>query len=446
MITLNTKYGNVKIFTDNIEQEALSQIVKMANSPLGENANIRIMPDCHAGAGCTIGTTMKITDKVCPNVVGVDIGCGVTLLNTNIDFYSNLEQLDNIIRENIPYGKKVQKTKNLFEPLKNLKCWDKLNKDVRELAELSLGSLGGGNHFIEAYANGFISVHSGSRNIGYKVAQYYQNLAEKSMNYFYVNKRKLILEMIEPTQREQWLKENKIDYEKELAFLVGQDMQDYLHDIEILQQFANENRMCILNTIVKKLNGDSYNIINSIHNYIDTKNMILRKGAISAELGEKLVIPLNMRDGLLICVGKGNEDWNSSAPHGAGRLYSRTIAKKIVKLEDYKQSMDGIYSTCINENTLDESPFAYKDYQEIMQNIEPTVTIKARIKPIYNFKANQKGETILTKENEKECIYDINGYCMYIDKVCQNSDNCMEKEILEIKKENENNDRQTNIK
>lgn len=388
MIELKTKYDTVKIFTDNVEQEALGQITQMANSPLGKDAHIRIMPDCHAGKGCTIGTTLKITDKVCPNLVGVDIGCGVTYAETSIGFKKHFADIDSIIRTKIPYGMNVGTTKRKTTMLQTLKCWDKLKNETQELAYHSLGTLGGGNHFIECYDNKGIAVHSGSRNIGYRVAEYYQTLAEKSLNQYYVNQRKELLKDVEPKKREQFLKNNKISYNKELAYLTGQNMQDYLHDIKILQDFAMANRYLILHTIIDELGGTIRFSINSTHNYIDTTSMILRKGAICAGKDELLVIPLNMRDGILLCRGKGNKDWNYSAPHGAGRLYSRSQAKKEISLDEYKKSMQGIYSTCVNENTIDESPFAYKDYKEIIKFVKPTVTILERLKPIYNFKAD----------------------------------------------------------
>lgn len=382
-----TKNGSVMVYAQTVEQEAISQILEMANSPLGENAHIRIMPDCHAGAGCVIGTTMKITDKVCPNLVGVDIGCGVDLVITDIDFASRLDELDRVIRENIPFGMETHKTEKPWH-FEQLRCWDKLDADAKERAKTALGTLGGGNHFIEAYHGGLLSVHSGSRNIGYKVAAYYQKLAEtriKEQNQILLKEK---IKEIPPTERQEWIAKNKVSVNRDLSYLTGQDMEDYLHDVAIMQQFANDNRFAMLSAITKAMSGTIREHINSIHNYIDTENMILRKGAISAQSGQLLVIPLNMRDGLLLCRGKGNADWNYSAPHGAGRLYSRSKAKEIFTVEEYAEQMQGIYSTCINESTLDEAPFAYKDYQEIMECVEPTVEIVDRFIPIFNFKAN----------------------------------------------------------
>lgn len=383
----NTKHGEVKIYAKTIEQEAISQIFEMANSPLGENANIRIMPDCHAGAGCVIGTTMIITDKVCPNLVGVDIGCGVDLVKTDIDFSNRLEELDNVIRKYIPFGMETHSTEKAWN-FEELYCWKYLDNETKARAKTALGTLGGGNHFIEAYKDGWLSVHSGSRNIGYKVAEYYQKLAEKRIKEYNYTLLKEKLKTIEPKMREAWLKDNKISINKDLCYLTGEDMAAYLHDVAIMQKFANDNRMQMLQEITTVMGGKILEHINSVHNYIDTENMILRKGAISAQNGQLLVIPLNMRDGLLVCKGKGNPDWNYSAPHGAGRLYSRSMAKEVFTVEEYINEMEGIFSTCINESTIDEAPFVYKNYQEIVECVEPTVEILDRLIPIFNFKAS----------------------------------------------------------
>ena len=379
---------DVIIYARTIEQEALDQISRMASSPLGQDAHIRIMPDAHAGAGCVIGTTMKISDKVCPNLVGVDIGCGVDLVKTNINFEQRQEELDAVIRKHIPYGMSVHDTEIPYD-FQRLRCWNNLPKEVQERAKCALGTLGGGNHFIEAYKDGYLSVHSGSRNIGKAVADYYQKIAEKSTSMRIRRKIREELQKIPPKDREAWFREcNLKGKPDDLAYLTGLGMEDYLHDVAIMQDFANRNRARILGTITLMMNGEVLEHISSIHNYIEIDTMILRKGAISAKAGEILVIPLNMRDGLLICEGKGNSEWNYSAPHGAGRLYSRSKAKSTFTVSEYAKSMEGIFSTCINEETLDEAPFAYKDYEEIMDAIEPTVTIKDRLIPIFNFKAN----------------------------------------------------------
>lgn len=352
---------NLKIFAQNLEAAAQQQIDKMANSPIGENAHIRIMPDAHAGVGCVIGTTMILHDKVCPNLVGVDIGCGVNLIKTNIDFAPRLDELDHVIRKNIPFGMNSHKIPRDDFPFTDLHCWQKLNRKTQDLARRARGTLGGGNHFIEAYHDGYLAVHSGSRNIGYKIAEYYQEIAIDVCDY--------------PV--------------RELCFLTGTPLQEYLDDMALMCAFAEKNRETMLRVISEKMAAEIGEMIVSTHNYIDVKKMTLRKGAISAQTGERLVIPLNMRDGMLICTGLGNEDWNFSAPHGAGRLYSRTQAKKIFQLDDYKATMAGIYSSCINRETLDEAPFAYKDWQEISELITPTVTIEKRLQPIFNFKATE---------------------------------------------------------
>lgn len=383
---LETKHGLVKIFAKTVSEKALGQIIKVANSPLGENAHIRIMPDCHEGKGCVIGTTMKIVDKVCPNLVGADIGCGVTLVKTNIDFKQNFENLDKVINKYVPYGTNIHKTIKPFH-FEDLKCWKFLSDNIKLIAQRSLGTLGGGNHFIEAYDNGFLSVHSGSRNIGQMVAKYYQNLAEKTLIEEMCNQRKIALQDIPEEDRENYLKQHVISIEENLCYLTGQNLLDYLHDVEILQEFADLNRHTILKTIAENLGGKILEEINSVHNYIDLKCNVLRKGSISAQKDEILVIPLNMKDGMLICKGKGNEDWNYSAPHGAGRLYPRNKCKELFTVEEYQMEMEGIYSSRIGLYTLDEAPFVYKDFKEIMDCIEPSVEILERIKPIYNFKA-----------------------------------------------------------
>jgi len=390
MTQLYTRYGIVKIYARTIEDGALEQVKQLADSPLGEGANLRVMPDAHAGAGCVIGTTMLVTDKVCPNLVGVDIGCGVDLVKTNLDFAARLQELDNIVRKHIPFGKRhLQKPLN-YKGFAKLKCWDSLKSAAKETALKSLGTLGGGNHFIEAYANGYLAVHSGSRNIGFTIARFYQDIAERAMSKLGLGD----LTIVPPQERENYIVQLKAKNAnvKALSFLTGQPMQDYLHDMDIMQDFAVANRKAIMDTIVLQMGGQILSRVTSTHNYIDMRNkkiIILRKGAISAQKGEELVIPLNMRDGLLLCVGKGNEDWNFSAPHGAGRLYSRTKAKNILNLSDYKNAMKGVFSTCVNRDTLDEAPFAYKDYKEIMELVEPTVEIKERLIPIYNFKASE---------------------------------------------------------
>lgn len=412
MFEMNSKHGPLTIYADTIEDEAIIQIAEMANSPLGRGAHIRIMPDAHAGKGCTIGTTMLITDKVCPNLVGVDIGCGVLMVKTDIDFASRLDELDRVIREFVPSGFAVHEDTWVSDEVDVFWQGDTLRVDAQGkylfpvttcmpfpcLHDLpgtqayritrSLGTLGGGNHFIEAYEGGWLAVHTGSRNLGVQVCKYYQNLAVAHLPKKSVSKAEL--EKIPPKYRELYIKERSMAEKvpHDLAYLMGDDLESYLDAMNSCQIYASLNRALVIAEILGAMGGTVMDSFESVHNYIDIQSKILRKGAISAQGGEKCVIPLNMRDGVLICRGKGNPEWNFSAPHGAGRLYSRSAAKAKFTVDQYREAMDGIYTTCVNQSTLDEAPFAYKDMDEIMRCIEPTVTIEQRLKPIYNFKAN----------------------------------------------------------
>jgi RNA-splicing ligase RtcB len=378
---------DLKIFAKTIEPEARAQVERMAAAPIGQGSKIRIMPDCHAGAGCTIGTTMTITDKVCPNLVGVDIACGVMLAYTDIHFEDRLKELDRVIRQRIPCGRNVHDRPDYPHSLTTMHCWGALSDRTHDLAFRSLGTLGGGNHFIEAYKGGVLCVHTGSRNIGLRVANYYQDLAKKKAQ----EKDRPDLAKIEPKDRQAALSAWKASRREmdDLAYLEGEDLENYLHDCAILNAFAVANRQVILSRIVAAMGGRIEEEFDTVHNYIDTGSRILRKGAVSAEAGKLLAIPLNMRDGVLVCRGKGNPDWNHSAPHGAGRLYSRKAAKRAFTVEEYAKSMEGIFTTCIGLDTLDEAPFAYKDMREIMECIEPTVEILERLEPVYNFKAGE---------------------------------------------------------
>jgi tRNA-splicing ligase RtcB len=394
---MNVKIINgcpVKIWTDKVEKSAMQQIENLTTLPFLYH-HLAIMPDVHTGMGMPIGGVLACVDAVIPNAVGVDIGCGMCAVKTNwkvsaIPTDVMRKKIMNGIRNLIPLGMEhheMAQDEKYLPQGHNIESMEIVKR--RQSAILhEIGTLGGGNHFIEAYDNGWLAVHSGSRNIGLKVAQYYQKLAEKRIREYNHDILMGQLKSVEPSKREEWLKNHKIYIEKDLCYLMGQDMDDYLHDVEIMQTFAVDNRNMILRTIVSHMGGKILGRFSSTHNYIDTRNMILRKGAISAEEGEYLVIPLNMRDGLLICKGKGNNEWNCSAPHGAGRLYSRSKAKELFTVEEYAEEMNGIFSTCINESTLDEAPFAYKDYKEIMECVEPTVDIVERLIPIFNFKAN----------------------------------------------------------
>lgn len=402
MIELKGIYNTAKCYTANIEEKAEEQIKQVCNMEEFKNSKIRIMPDVHTGKGCTIGTTMTITDKIVPAMVGVDIGCGMyTVELGKIDI--DLEKFDTAAHS-IPSGKEVWEGRIEKFDLTSLRCYRNL-KDSRRL-ERSLGTLGGGNHFIEidedSEGNKFLVIHSGSRNLGKQVAEYHQSIAvdlnlgkeeyfkkrdEVIKTYKEMGRRKEIQNVLKQMAKE-W-EEKQPSLPNELCFLYGSFMEDYLFDVDICQKFACRNREKMAEILLKKMELEAVSSFHTIHNYIDTKEMILRKGAVSAKSGEKILIPINMRDGSLVCLGKGNEDWNFSAPHGAGRLLSRGTAKETINLEEYKKQMEGIYSTCVSESTLDESPMAYKDMNEIMENITPTAEILFVIKPIYNFKATE---------------------------------------------------------
>lgn len=396
--------SDLKIFTNNIEPEAVNQIYTLAKQPAFEDCKVRIMPDVHAGKGCVIGFTANLGDKVIPNIVGVDIGCGMLTIKLN-DNFIDLEKLDKVIREYIPSGRNVHDGRpTRFSKLQELYCYRNL-RDTRRF-ERSLGTLGGGNHFIEVDVDedgyNYLIIHTGSRNLGTQVAEYYQNLAVEIMqgkDELYQKQKELIAEYKATGRRneiEKALKElnrtfnpNPLGIPKELCYLTGEYREMYLHDMAICQDFAERNRREIAYTILKKMNWSHMGCFSTIHNYIDINTNIVRKGAISAYMGEIVLIPLNMRDGCIIGIGKGNPDWNYSAPHGAGRLMSRSKAKEVINLEDFEKSMEGIYTTSVNESTIDESPMVYKPMDEIIEAISDTVEIKKIIKPIYNFKASE---------------------------------------------------------
>ena len=386
--------SDLKIYAKTLEQTAKEQIEAISESAAFSDSKIRIMPDCHAGKGTVIGFTASVSDKVIPNVVGVDIGCGmltVKLFRPDLDF----AKLDKVIRTHVPVGFEVNEYPIADASfLKNLKCYPYLH-DIDRL-ECSLGSLGGGNHFIELDqdedGNVYLIIHSGSRNLGIQVASYYQELAVKNCQNNKSAREELIREY-KATGRQKEISSalaqipvNKIP--KELCYLEGQDRKDYLHDMEICQTFATINRLAIAKTILVHMGWQRVTEFHTMHNYISFKDGIVRKGAISAHYGEQVLIPLNMRDGCILGIGLGNEDWNNSAPHGAGRVMSRKQAKELINLEDFQNTMEGIYSTSIVEETLDESPFAYKPSEEIIELVKDTVKIEKILKPIYNFKAS----------------------------------------------------------
>ncbi len=400
MIEIVGKHNTAVCYTNELEPTAYAQIQSVCNEAAFKNSKIRIMPDVHAGKGCTIGTTMTIVDKVVPNMVGVDIGCGmytVSLGKADI----NLAAFDEAAHS-IPCGREVWAGRQERFDLTALRCYRSL-RDTKRL-ERSLGTLGGGNHFIEidadAQGNQYLIIHSGSRNLGTQVAGFYQGIAidlnRGKEDYF--KKRDEIIRSYKAEGRrseiqaalkkmaQEW-EEKAPTMPRDLCYLYGSFMEDYLHDINICQQFARRNREKMAEILLEKTGLTGYEAFQTIHNYIDVDERILRKGSVSAKQGEKLLIPINMRDGSLLCVGKGNQEWNYSAPHGAGRLLSRSAAFEKLTMEEYQAQMAGIYTTCVNSSTLDESPMAYKSMDEIIENIEPTAEILAHIKPIYNFKA-----------------------------------------------------------
>lgn len=398
------KYNTAKVFTDVIDETSLKQIQLLCNQEFTDGEKIRLMPDVHAGAGCTIGTTMTIKDKIVPNLVGVDIGCGMETLviHKDSDVAKNFSGavLDKIIRKNIPCGFDIRKKPHDFVSEVE---WDKVKgKFTKNRAILSLGTLGGGNHFIEAdkddEGNLYIVVHSGSRHAGLEIAEYYQEMAWNQLNQKTKADLDVMIAELKATGRQSEIEEKRIKMNaqiktaipKDLAYVSGYLFDDYINDMKIMQKFAALNRKAMIDTISIGLRIKKEDLIEqftTIHNYIDIENMILRKGAVSAKKGEKLLIPINMRDGSLVCIGKGNEDWNCSAPHGAGRVMSRMKAKRQLRMEEFKAQMSGIYSTTVSKATLDEAPMAYKTMDDIVNNINPTAHIEKIIKPIFNFKA-----------------------------------------------------------
>ena len=396
---------DLKIFTENIEEEAKEQINLLLNQEPFKDCKVRIMPDVHAGKGCVIGFTANLGDKVIPNIVGVDIGCGMLCVELgNIDL--DLEKIDKVINENIPAGRNIREQKLInFDKINDLYCLREL-KETKKFNR-SIGTLGGGNHFIEIDIdednNKYLVIHTGSRNLGKQVADYYQDLPIQlcsGKEEMFKRKEEIITTYKEQGRKseiqkalkelEKEYKQNKPNLPNELCYLEGKYREMYLHDMKICQEYASENRTNIANQIIEKyfdIKFYEFDGFETIHNYISFEDNIVRKGAIRARKGERVIIPINMRDGSIIAIGKGNEDWNNSAPHGAGRLMSRKKAKEMFKLEEFKESMKDIYSTSVVEETIDEAPFVYKPMQEIIENIKDTVEIEKIIKPIYNFKA-----------------------------------------------------------
>ena len=405
MLEINGKYTKAKVYADIVDDKTLEQVQTLVDQAFMKGVKVAIMPDCHAGKGCVIGTTMTIKDKIVPNLVGVDIGCGMLLVKLgkiNIDY----KALDKFIKKNIPYGQRVNE--DIIVPtsikLEDFYCY----KDLKNLTYLkkSVGSLGNGNHFIEIDVdkddNKYLIIHSGSRNLGKQVAEIYQNIAvqyhkDKVFN-INLEKEKIIHTYKAMNNQKNIQKEldklKKLSVEpnipEELCYLEGKDFDHYMHDMNLCQIFATDNRYEMARRIVKFLGYSLRDLehFETIHNYINMNDKILRKGAISAYKGEIVLIPINMKDGCIIARGKSNKSYNYSAPHGAGRIMSRNQAFKELNVEDYKEAMKGIFSTTINKNTLDEAPFCYKDINSILDNIKDTVDVLEIIKPVYNFKAD----------------------------------------------------------
>jgi len=397
LLTFKGKYGEAIVFTNNIESETIQDIYKILNSPVAENSHMRIMPDVHKGMSFPIGTTMKITDKVIPNGVSVDISCGVyvqKLRNSHIE----LEKLDKIIHKNVPSGFDINNKLHRWAHdcrINELKCKDHVNL---KRAYHSISSLGGGNHFISIEKDDndchYLIIHTGSRNLGKQIAEYYQHAAYDSMT----DKREISDELIKRLKKEGREKDIKtelakiqiIQVDKSMAYCTGPLMEDYLHDMKIAQEYATLNRRAIADTIQCGMRWKIDGEFETLHNYIDLESMILRKGAVSARKDERLIVPMNMSWGSIIAEGLGNEDWNESCAHGGGRTMSRKAAKERVSMDDYRKSMEGIFTTCINKDTIDESPMAYKDPEEVIENLKDTIKILKRLYVVYNFKASEE--------------------------------------------------------
>lgn len=401
MIEVKGKYNQSKIFTDVVDSASIAQVQELCDQEFTAGSRIRLMPDIHAGAGCTIGTTMTITDKVVPNLVGVDIGCGMETIRVR-ESHIELQKLDKLIYERIPSGFSIRdKAHNYLNDIDLSKLCCVRHVDLMR-AEKSIGTLGGGNHFIEVDKDGednlYIVIHSGSRHLGVEVAKYYQEEGFKKLSLTNDELIEALIDRLKTEGRQKEIQkelkriknENQTGIPKALAYVSGELFHQYIRDMKIVQYFAMLNRQAMMDEIIKGMKLHVEEQFTTIHNYIDTEHMILRKGAVSAQAGEQLLIPINMRDGSLICVGKGNEDWNYSAPHGAGRLMSRAQAKQSFTVSEFKKQMAEIYTTSVNNSTLDECPMAYKDMRDILDNIGPTAEVLKIIRPIYNFKAGDE--------------------------------------------------------
>lgn len=412
MFDLHGKYNTATVFTDNADQACIAQVINLLNQESIAGSKIRIMPDCCAGAGCVVGTTMTITDKIIPNLVGVDIGCGMLAIRLKAKRI-DLPAFDSIVKSYIPSGSNIRAEEHVRAnevDIDDLVCYHAKNTHISDVVFYkSLGTLGGGNHFIELDKDNdghiWLVIHSGSRRTGKDVAEYYQERAYNVLNIRgdalkeeTARQMQEFMAQMKAHGRQKEIQKLRASWqpviqrpEHEIPYAVshceGQLFDDYIHDMGVMQHYAALNRELIAHTILKHAKLHAEESFETIHNYIDLDRMILRKGAVSAQKGERILIPMNMRDGSLICIGKGNPDWNYSAPHGAGRLMSRSAAKESISMSDFKKSMEGVFTTCVSRETIDESPFAYKPAGEIMENIKDTVDIERVMKPIYNFKA-----------------------------------------------------------
>ena len=403
------RYASAVVYVMNLDHMSERQIQTLCDTPFVEGEDIRIMPDAHAGKGCVIGYTQTIRNgKVCPSLVGVDISCGMLCIKLG---YVDIDcgRFDEVVHETVPTGTDIHDTKIAsFERLNELKCYSHLRYTGR--LEKGLGTLGGGNHFIELDkdddGNIYLVIHTGSRNLGSQIAEYYQNLADEVVNhgmtlserkaeiiktYKAEGREKEIQTALQETEKEYQREDNRI-IDKYLAYLEGNHYNDYLHDSKIAGEYATLNRHLIGERIIKAYFGndktlDDYEHFETVHNYIDTEDMVIRKGAISAHEGKIVLIPISMKDGALICRGKGNTVYNMSAPHGAGRRLSRKSAYNTLSMDEFRKEMEGIYSTCVVESTIDESPMAYKSIDDILPMLEATCEVIKHIRPIYSFKA-----------------------------------------------------------
>lgn len=400
MKIIEGKYTNAIVYSYTAEESALGQVQTLCNQPFAKDSKIRLMPDIHAGKGCTIGTTMTYTDKICPNIVGVDISCGMLVVQLK-EKRINLPELDSCIRKNIPAGyRQIRKKTHKFARDSRIEELIGYPGDYM-YAQRSLASLGDGNHFCELdkddEGNLYLVIHSGSRNPGSNICKWYQDKAYKRLKQQYQSGINVIIRHYNETGETNKIQEAINMYKEvvdepiyELSYVEGELLDNYLHDMKILQYYADLNRKAMAEVIMSELGLHEVDSFTTVHNYVDVENKIIRKGAVSAQHGERLIIPMNMRDGSLICIGKGNSNWNYSAPHGAGRLMSRAEARQSFTISAFKKSMEGIFTTSVGADTLDECPMVYKPMEEIVSQIHDTVDIVKTIKPIYNFKAGDQ--------------------------------------------------------